>query len=684
MKAEEARDEIKRRWRELWPADKGSGKKAGVVCPLCGNGSGADGDGVRPVKGSDVVLHCFKCGFSGSALELLGAENGVPLVTKKQDDKKIVRRVASLRGDDFKRAIETGARRLALFVEWSETACKPSARSRNNEKGVAGMNCCKEEKSGSKTPGKDFTAFLEKAREGLDDARAVEYLERRGLDIETCKGAGLGFVADWVNPAGGKTSSPRIIIPYYGNNGYFARALNDDKGCKQIGGSDGVFGCVDALDADGIVYVCEGWADALAVIQNGYDAIAIGGNQKSEFIRIAEEKGFGGHFVLALDNDEGGSKGVETLSQLLDDAGFPFSVVDICGGHKDENEFLVYDPDGFSFSCLEAYENARAAVEKAARPDSLLEYVNGGGWREDVERGAGNREKTGFPALDAWLGGGLYEGLTVLSGFPSLGKTSLLWQIAENVAASGCSVIFFSLEMSRADMLAKSLSRRAYKNGRDVTSDDAQSGRDDCGRELKELLQDVGARLEVVEGSFGYGVEAIRKRAILAKRRGGRLCVFVDYLQAAADYKGAGSEITAISDTAKAFRQLARELHCPIVCASSTARTNYNSAVDLGVFYGSGGIESAADCAAGLQLSAVYSREYIDAGRERQGGKEKQASIIDKAAAESPRGVSFIGLKNRRGQMKKRIDFLFDARHCTFSEKAGEVFGYECEDEIPF
>ncbi len=34
--------------------------------------------------------------------------------------------------------------------------------------------------------------------------------------------------------------------------------------------------------------------------------------------------------------------------------------------------------------------------------------------------------------------------------------------------------------------------------------------------------------------------------------------------------------------------------------------------------------------------------------------------------------------------MKKRIDFLFDARHCTFSEKAGEVFGDECEDEIPF
>lgn len=686
MNIDEVRDEIKRRWRELWPPDKDRGHNAGVICPLCGNGSGADGDGVRPVKGSDVVLHCFKCGFSGSALELLGAENGVPLVTKKQDDKKIVRRVASLRGDDFKRAIEIGARRLSLFVDWqngSAAACKPSA---SGKKGAVGMNFHKEEKSGSKPPGKDFTAFLEKARDGLDDARAVEYLARRGISIETARAVGLGFCNSWKNPKGGKTESPRLIVPFENGCGYLARAVDDVKeGVKQNGGVVGLFGSVDALKGSDVVFVVEGWADACSVIQAGYNAIALNGSGSAMGAKLIEAaSGFSGFFLLALDADDAGKKGADDLGAMLTAAGVPFSVVDICGGFKDENDFLINDPDGFSFACLEAHENAKVAAEKAARPDSILQYVNGGGWREDVKRGSANREKTGFPALDAWLGGGLYEGLTVLSGFPSLGKTSLLWQIGENVASGGCHTLFFSLEMSRADMLAKSLSRRAFANGRDVTSDDAQSGRDDCSRELKEILQDVGARLEVVEGSFGYGIEAIRKRAILAKRRGGRLCVFVDYLQAAADYKGGGSEITAISDTAKAFRQLARELHCPIVCASSTARTNYNSAVDLGVFYGSGGIESAADCAAGLQLSAVYSQEYIDAGRERQGGKEKQASIIDKAAAESPRGVSFIGLKNRRGQMKKRIDFLFDARHCTFLEKAGEVFGYECEDEIPF
>ena len=653
MKVEEARDEIKRRWRELWPADKGKGSAAGIICPLCGSGSGQHGSGVKlDAKNGGAFLHCFACGFNGDAITLLERETG---------------------GGD-REAIEEGARRLSLSVDLNEK--RPHSAGNR----ATGINYPAKAKNGSNTPEKDFSAFIEAARAGLNDEAARAYLERRGLSIETAAVYRLGFVEAWENPSTGKTSKrARVIVPFADNVGYLARAVDDDdKGAKMNGGAVGLFGAVDALRGGGVVFVVEGWADALSVMQAGYKAIAINGAANGgKLIEKAESFCFPGFFLLALDNDDAGKKAAASLGEMMTAAGFPFSVVDLCYKYKDENEFLVSDPDGFAFACLEAHESAQAAAEKAARPDSLLEYVNGGGWREDVERGAANREKTGFPSLDDWLGGGLYEGLTVLSGFPSLGKTSLLWQIAENVAAGGCSVLFFSLEMSRADMLSKSLSRRAYNNGRDVTSDDAQSGRDACSRELKELLQDVGARLEVVEGSFGYGVEAIRKRAMLAKRRGGRLCVFVDYLQAAADYKGGGSEVMAISDAAKAFRQMARVLHCPVVCASSTARNNYTGTVDYSCFYGSGGIESAADCAAGLQLSVVYSQEYT-------GGKDKQAAIIARAAAENPRRVSFVGLKNRRGQMKKRVDFLFDPRHCTFTEKEVELSANDIEELCEF
>ena len=660
MKAEEAKDEIKRRWRELWPHDKGRGKNAGVICPLCGSGSGVHGSGIKEdTRKEGHLLKCFSggCGFAGDAITLLERETG----------------------GGYREAIEEGARRLSLSVEWekgSAAAYKPPAhivrnRARNDERGAAYMNYHEE------APAGDYSAFIEAARNGLNDERAKAYLEGRGISIETAAVFSLGFVEAWGNPATGKTTKrARLIVPFADNAGYLARAVDDDdKGAKLNGGAVALFGCVDALQGGGVCFLVEGWADCLSIIEagkeNGKDvsAIALNGAANARLLaETAERKGFSGFFVVALDNDKAGAAAAENLGAVLAEKGFPFSVVDICGGFKDENEFWQKDESGFSFAVLEAHESAQAAAEKAARPDSLLEYINGGGWREDVERGAANREKTGFPALDEWLGGGLYEGLFVLSGFPSLGKTSLVWEIAENVAADGCNVLFFALEMSKADMLAKSLSRRAYKNGRDITSDDAQSKRELCADEEKELLQDVGARLEVVEGSFGYGVETIRKRALQAKRQGGRLCVFVDYLQAAADFKGGGSEFTAISDTAKAFRQMARALHCPIVCTSSTARNNYNSIVDYSCFYGSGGIESAADCAAGLQLALIYSHEYKEAGKG-TGGKEKQAEMIDKALDEDTRGVVLIGLKNRRGKMKKRVNFVFDARHCTFTEE---------------
>ena len=660
MNIGETRDEIKRRWRELWPHDEGKGENQGVVCPLCQNGSGADGDGVKQDRRRDgYFLHCFKCGFNGDAITLLRRETG----------------------KGYMDAIEEGARRLSLSYERSyprAAALKPPAqtsgnRARNVEKPSTDINYHAAEE---KPPKMNFSPFIESARAGLDNPAAVEYLTGRGISIETAAAYRLGYAAEWVNPATGrKQSGGRLIVPFASDCGYLARSIGgDEKGAKQNGGAVGLFGDVEALQGAGVVFVTEGWADALSIVEAGkengteYHAVALNGAANGRKL-IEAAADFSGVFVLALDNDEAGRKAAENLSAMIQEAGFPFSVADLCGGCKDENEFLVMDRAGFSFACLEAYETAQAAAEKAARPDSIDAYITGGGWREDVERGAENREKTGFPALDNWLGGGLYEGLTVISGFPSLGKTSLLWQIAENVAAGGCHVLFFALEMSRADMLAKSLSRRAFKRGRDVTSDDAQSGRDACREELRELLQDVGARLEIVEGSFGYGVETIRQRT--KRHKGGRLAVFVDYLQAAADYKGGGSEFAAISDTAKAFRQMARELHCPIICASSTARGGYNAAVGYDSFYGSSGIEYAADCAAGLQLSAVYSKEYRDAGKERTGGKEKQAAIIERAKKETPRRVSLVGLKNRRGAMSGRIDFLFDVRHCAFTESIG-------------
>ena len=69
---------------------------------------------------------------------------------------------------------------------------------------------------------------------------------------------------------------------------------------------------------------------------------------------------------------------------------------------------------------------------------------------------------TGFSSLDNHLNGGLTEGLYFLGAISSLGKTTFALQMADQIAEQGQDVIFFSLEMSKYELVAKSLSRWTY------------------------------------------------------------------------------------------------------------------------------------------------------------------------------------------------------------------------------
>ena len=56
---------------------------------------------------------------------------------------------------------------------------------------------------------------------------------------------------------------------------------------------------------------------------------------------------------------------------------------------------------------------------------------------------------TGFPQLDAAMGGGLSVGLTILGALSALGKTTLMEQIATNISSRGRDVLFITLEMRK-------------------------------------------------------------------------------------------------------------------------------------------------------------------------------------------------------------------------------------------
>ena len=81
-----------------------------------------------------------------------------------------------------------------------------------------------------------------------------------------------------------------------------------------------------------------------------------------------------------------------------------------------------------------------------------------------AQQGYLNMWATGFTELDRKLDGGFLGGnLIVLGAISSLGKTTFALQIADQIAAQKKDVLIFSLEMSKNELNAKSISRNGFK-----------------------------------------------------------------------------------------------------------------------------------------------------------------------------------------------------------------------------
>lgn len=133
--------------------------------------------------------------------------------------------------------------------------------------------------------------------------------------------------------------------------------------------------------------------------------------------------------------------------------------------------------------------------------------------REKIEQVYIRRLKTGFPKLDALLGGGLTEGLTVLGAISGLGKSTFALQLAQNVAAEGTPVLFFSLEMSAARIASKAISRQLFLNAKE------------CGRGEGTLIEADRLLNQEFARDFGKKWDAIDAARKTVEQETGNLYV---------------------------------------------------------------------------------------------------------------------------------------------------------------
>lgn len=96
-------------------------------------------------------------------------------------------------------------------------------------------------------------------------------------------------------------------------------------------------------------------------------------------------------------------------------------------------------------------------MEQKSKFISNREYMVNGLSADLEDFVKGGRIKSGYRNLD--LITNLYPGFYVLGAVSSLGKTTFIHQMADQIACAGQPVLFFSLEQTRLELTTKSLSR---------------------------------------------------------------------------------------------------------------------------------------------------------------------------------------------------------------------------------
>lgn len=182
----------------------------------------------------------------------------------------------------------------------------------------------------------------------------------------------------------------------------------------------------------------------------------------------------------------------------------------------------------------------------------------------EIERGL----RTGFTKLDEIIGGLRNQEYILLGARPSMGKTALAINIAENLLLRNKVIAFFSLEMSKEQLIERLLSSMALvKTGykRDVEVE-----------ELKKLQNAANYLLDkklFIDDDPNKSVADMLSMCRKLKSREGLDLVIVDYLQKIkSNHKGSRRE--QLEQISSDLKNMAKMLDVPVLVVSSLSRAS--------------------------------------------------------------------------------------------------------------
>ena len=194
---------------------------------------------------------------------------------------------------------------------------------------------------------------------------------------------------------------------------------------------------------------------------------------------------------------------------------------------------------------------------------------------------------TGFVDLDKLTAGLHPSDFIILAARPSMGKTALALNIAQNVAIRGARegqpkkrVAFFSLEMSREQLVQRMLCSEAdvdaqrLRAGADIRDKDTDNA--DLWNKLWVAADLLSNAQIFIDDTPGITIMEMRSKARRLQAEGGLDLVVIDYLQLMQGTSGRNNSDNRqqeVSEISRGLKALARELNVPVLALSQLSRS---------------------------------------------------------------------------------------------------------------
>jgi len=232
---------------------------------------------------------------------------------------------------------------------------------------------------------------------------------------------------------------------------------------------------------------------------------------------------------------------------------------------------------------------------------------------EELHRNKGTLRgiRTGYRDLDTMTAGLQRSDLIVLAARPAMGKTTLVTNLAYNVATVAKQpVLFFSLEMSKEQLVDRMLSDASGVDAWNIRTGNLS---DDDFSKISEAMGEMAEAPIFIDDTPGVSVLEIRTKARRAAHEQPLGLIIVDYLQLMqSSHRSDGNRVQEVSEISRGLKLIARELNVPVIALSQLSRSVESRSPQipqLADLRESGSIEQDADIVMFIYREAYYNPE---------------------------------------------------------------------------